>query len=648
MSNKTKQAELQSIEQAKGRPLLHWAGKKPLEKIEYFPAQEKEVYGEKNAKEFNKLFWGDNLQVLAHLLKEYRGRIDLIYIDPPFGAGVDYFKKIKLRGEKIKGQYSIFEEKQYANVFDEDYYLQFHYERLLLMRELLADTGSIFVRMDYHFGHYMKVILDEVFGRENFRNEIVLKRGYVPKGLTKQFITGTDSLFLYCKNFTQMVFTGIKKKIKESERQWISLDMPGERKTYELQVRHFFGKPWLPPKGQHWGLPQERIDEFQKKNEVRINNGRSYIDTQGNKVQGMPEYLKEPELLLDTNWTDIKSYETHKTGYPTENAEIVLKRVITSVTQTGDLVADLFCGSGTTPVVAQELGRRWLACDINLGAIQTTAKRVNQTIQEQLKEQPKLMDDFKGVYAFKVYNVNDYDIFKNELEAKAIVIQMYGIEPIKRSYFDGVLDSNFVKVMPMNRVLNKLDVKTALKNIEDKIGSFTVKRKSKSGEPVYEEGVLIICSDMEFDVADFLKKENKTGVKVETRDIQTDKKNLIFKKKPEARIDVKAKGKKLHVEIKEFYSPILMRKLEMENEKMLKKEYQAKVEDFRQIVDSVAVDVDYSGNLFNAEISDVPAKKELVKAKYEWTYAKKGKYTVAVKIVDVLGEEYFETFKVTA
>jgi len=250
--------------------------------------------------------------------------------------------------------------------------------------------------------------------------------------------------------------------------------------------------------------------------------------------------------------------------------------------------------------------------------------------------------------SFKIYNVNDYDVFKNELEAKEIVMEMYGVEPIKRSYFDGVLDNNFVKVMPMNRVLNKLDIRTALKSVEDKIDTFSVKKKSKSGEAVYEEGVLIIASGVEMDVSDFLKKENKTGVKVEIRDILTDKKNLIFKKKPEAKIEVKAKDKKLSVELKEFYSPILMRKLEVENGKMLKKEHQAKVGDFKQIIDSVAIDVDYNGNLFNAEIMDLPTKKELVKAKYEWEYPKKGKFSVAVKIVDVLGEEYFETFNVSA
>ena len=108
-------------------------------------------------------------------------------------------------------------------------------------------------------------------------------------------------------------------------------------------------------------------------------------------------------------------------------------------------------------------------------------------------------------------NVNDYDVFKNEIEAKEIVMEMYGVEPVKRTYFDGVLDKNFVKVMPLNRVLNKMDIRTLLKNVGDKLDSFTVKTKSKAGEAVYEEGVLVICSGMELDVLDFIKKENKTG-----------------------------------------------------------------------------------------------------------------------------------------
>lgn len=306
-------------------------------------------------------------------------------------------------------------------------------------------------------------------------------------------------------------------------------------------------------------------------------------------------------------------------------------------------------GSGTTCAVAQKLGRRWLGCDINIGSVQTTTKRISQVIEGQLQSKANdLLPDFEGSLGFKVLNVNDYDVFRNEIEAKEIVMEVYSVEPIRRSYFDGTLDVDFVKVMPLNRVLNKMDVRTLLKNVGDKIDEFTVKKNSKAGDPVYEEGVVVICSGMELDVLDFLKKENKSGVRIDVRNILTDRKNLTFKQKPEARITVDAKEKALSVEIKDFHSPLLMRKLEAENEKIINKEHRIRVEDYRQVIESVAIDVDYNGKLFNAEVIDLPTKEQLIQSKYSWVYEKKGAYTVAVKITDVLGEEYFETFEVKA
>lgn len=616
-----KKLQLQSIEKAKGRPMLQWVGKKPLDKIEYYPAQEKEIYGDKNSKDFNKLFWGDNLQVLAHLLKEYRGKIDLIYIDPPFDSKAEYVKKVKIRGEKIEGeQHSLLEEKQYTDIWEKDEYLQFMYERLLIMRELLADTGSIYLHCDWHRGAFLRLIMDEVFGEENFKNEIVWHYMTYQGQVEKYFPRKHDHILFYTKT------KGYHFELLKDQEFEKNID-------YKRWHRYLVNGNEI--RGNNYPKDDTRFDVFI--NKWREENKRE--PTKNDVIYRLEGYT------IDSVW-NIKAEDPKsltRTGYPTQKPEALLERIIKASSNEGDVVADFFVGSGTTPAVAQKLGRRWIACDINLGAIQTTTKRLNQIIQEQQKEKAK---DFKGLYAFKIYNVNDYDIFKNELEAKEIVMEMYGVEPIKRSYFDGILDNNFVKVMPMNRVLNKTDIKDVLKNIKNKIDTFSVRQKSEAGEPVYEEGVLIICSGMEFDVSDYLKKENKTGVKVEIRDILTDKKNLIFKKKPEAKIEVKAEDKKLSVEIKEFYSPILMRKLEIENAKILKKEHQAKVKDFRQIIDSVAIDVDYDGKIFNAEITDLPSKKEIIKGKYNWDYEKKGKYSVAVKVVDVLGEEYFETFEI--
>lgn len=615
----TKTLQLQSIEKAKGRPLLQWVGKKPLEKIEYYPAQEKEVYGNPNAKESNKLFWGDNLQVLSHLVKDYRGKIDLIYIDPPFDSKAEYVKKVKIKGETIEGEpQSLLEDKQYKDIWAKDEYLQYMYERFLIMRELLSDKGSIYVHLDFNKVHYLKAVLDEVFGEENFQREIIWRIGWTSgyKTATKNWIRNHDTILYYTKNKNNFTFN----------------------------------KEYIP-------YPKD------------------YIRRDGSKPEGAGYPIEDTWNCNDLDRMDsiqIMSFSGEKRDYPTQKNENLVARIIRASSREGDVVADFFVGSGTTLAVAQMLGRRWVGCDINQGAIQTTTKRLNRIIEEQIartakgKGRLKISDDIKfkfpngqthilqknirmlenPILAFKVYNVNDYEIFKNELEAKEIIAETYGIEPVKRSYFDGILDNNYVKIMPLNRVLNKLDIKLVLKATEDKLSDFSVKAKSKSGEPVYEQGVIIICSGAEVDVYDFLKKENKTGVQIEIRDILTDKKNLIFKEKPEAKITIKATNKKLNVSLKEFHSPILMRKLEIENEKALKKDDQAQVNDFKQIIDSVAIDVDYNGKLFNAEIIDLPNKKELIKADYRWKYNKKGSYKVAVKIIDVLGEEYFETFEI--
>lgn len=592
-----------AIEQAKGKPMLQWVGKKPLESVEYYPAQEKEIYGNKSAKDFNKLFWGDNLQVLSHLLKEYRGAVDLIYIDPPFDSKADYVKQVQLRGEKILGVHQgLLEEKQYTDIWAKDEYLQFMYDRLLLMRELLSNKGSIYLHCDWHKNSYLRLLMDEVFGPDNLTREIIWNRGDPSGGKAgaENWIHSHDTILFYSKDKSRAQFNKQYEKYSEKyiDQRFIHQD---EKGRYRLQG-----------------------------------------------TEGRKQYLTQSKGKAFTSvWDihDINVMALERSNYPTQKPEALLERILKASSNEGDLVMDCFVGSGTTCAVAQKLGRRWIGCDINLGAIQTTTKRLNQIIEDQSKEKQK---DFKGSLGFKVLNVNDYDVFKNELEAKEIVMEMYGIEPVKRTYFDGILDKNFVKVLPLNRVLNKMDIRSLLKNINDKIDGFTVKKQSKSGEAVYDEGVLVICSGMELDVLDFLKKENKTGVKIDVRDIQTDKKNLIFKEKPEAKLEVKAKDKKLSIELKDFYSPILMRKLELENEKVLKKEDRAKVGDFKQIIDSVAIDVDYDGKLFNAEIMDIPDKKEVIKVTYAWEYPKKGKYTVAVKIVDVLGEEYFETFSISA
>lgn len=153
----------------KGFPELRWTGKRPYRSTQYYPAQLRESYGEPQKDWTNKIYWGDNLQVMSHLLKDFRGQVDLIYIDPPFDSKADYKKKIKVKGAKeITSDSSSFEEKQYGDIWTNDEYLQFMYERLTLMRELLSSKGSIYMHCDYHKNSYLRLIMDEVFGPNNF------------------------------------------------------------------------------------------------------------------------------------------------------------------------------------------------------------------------------------------------------------------------------------------------------------------------------------------------------------------------------------------------------------------------------------------------------------------------------------------------
>ena len=183
----------------RGFPELWWKGKRPFNGVHYYPAQHKESHGDAVDGWRNQLYWGDNLQVMGHLLRTFRGRVDLVYIDPPFDSKADYKKRIKLRGKKLSGDHTSFEEKQYTDIWTNDEYLQFMYERLTLLRELVAPTGCIYVHVDWHKNHHLRCMLDEVFGAERFVNEVIwhYSGAGVPKGC---WAKRHDNILLYSKS----------------------------------------------------------------------------------------------------------------------------------------------------------------------------------------------------------------------------------------------------------------------------------------------------------------------------------------------------------------------------------------------------------------------------------------------------------------
>jgi DNA modification methylase len=395
----------------KENPVLQWKEKKRPEPIQYFPAQLKEQYGEAKEGWLNKIFWGDNIQVIGHLLKEYRGKIDLIYIDPPFDSKKNYKKKIKLKSKKNNNDINSFEEKQYSDIWANDDYLQFMYERLIALRELLSDKGSIYLHCDWHKSHYIRCILDEVFGIDNYQNEIIWQKIRTTKAQTKAFGNVHDLIFSYTRSGSSYFKTIYKDFNSNYIKSHYKKDENGRlfRTVSMLQrgsgeARRFGDKLLTPPSDMHWIWSQERIDEAMKNGLIRFtSNGRP------EKVQYLDEMKGD---IVDDLWNDIypiNSQAKEALGYPTQKPEKLLERIIDASSNPGDIVFDCFMGSGTTQAVALKLGRRFIGADINLGAIQTTTKRLINIANNG-------SEDDENYYGFEVYNVNKHNSDKSEAD----------------------------------------------------------------------------------------------------------------------------------------------------------------------------------------------------------------------------------------
>ncbi len=560
----------------KGFPELRWTGKRPYESTQYYPAQLRERYGEETNGWINKIFWGDNLQVMSHLLKEYRGKIDLIYIDPPFDSKADYKKKIEVKGVgKAESDSTSFEEKQYGDIWTNDEYLQFMYERFLIMRELLSSTGSIYVHLDEKRSHYIKAIMDEVFGSDCFKRELIwsTKTSSGFKAAANNWIRTHDTIFFYTK----------------------SSDFN-------------FNK-------QYWDYSDEYKARFKKKDE----NGRFYRDDRGS---GVKQYLDELKgIPMGDVWEDIMSFQqaatsTELLGYPTQKPEALIERIIKASSNPGDLVFDCFMGSGTTQAVAMKLGRRFIGADINLGSIQTTTKRLIN-VANKLNEQ--LQDDEKHT-GFEVYNVNNYDFFRNPVEARDLIIQALEVQPFPQNdVWDGELDGRMVKIMPVNRIATKADLEELKANLPYK--TYEKRKAENPTQPV--EKITIVCMGHEPDLKASLEQElSEYKLDIEIVDILREKKDLQLKREAEA--EIVREGNKLV--IRAFYPMNLMQKLS------LQKEY---VEDWRQLVESIMIDWNFDGVVMQPTVTDVPDKKEIVSGVYD---IPEDAGTIRVKITDLLSE----------
>jgi adenine-specific DNA-methyltransferase len=349
------------------------------------------------------LIKSENFQALNLLLEKYRGKVKCVYIDPPFNTGTNEFL--------------------YKNNYLDSSWITMLYDRLLLGKSFLSNSGGIYFRIDYHGDHYAHHLLDIIFGKENLRNELIVKRTKTLKGEAKRFHVATDTVFLYALDEAYFDFKGFKKKKEKPE--WVRMHLPGTVKKNPERV--FFGKKLLPPPGRKWVLSQEAIDKA-------IAEGRIKWDDQLNE----PLFLTEYEGI-GSDWTDIPGYSAIW-DFTTENSEELLHRAIATITVDKEWVMDYFLGSGTTTAVAQKMGRRWIGVESGEHFETHVLPRMKKVLfGEQSGISMQL--DWRGGGFFKYLYLEQYEDTLNNLELPReqegqLALERFGDEYLLRYMLD--------------------------------------------------------------------------------------------------------------------------------------------------------------------------------------------------------------------
>lgn len=386
------------------------------------------LFGEEeiDKQKMNRLIWGDNLLAMQALLAQgYEGKIDLIYIDPPFDSKADYSHRMVVEGNEFTKEPSVIERLAYKDTWagGTDSYLDMIYPRLQLMKRLLSEYGSIYVHLDWHIGHYVRAVLDEVFGREKYINEIIWKKLTTPKAQTIGFGNIHDCIFIYSKSekvkFNQLRREHRKEYLEQMYR-YVEKETGRRYRLHDFTQkgqgppRKFGDKNLEPPSGKHWIWTQEKIDEGMEKGLIVFSK------------TGIPQvkrFLDEVKgHVIDDIWTDISpigSVSLERTDFDTQKPEALLERIIEASSNKDDLVADFFSGSGTTGAVAEKLRRRWIMCELGKVGIQVSRSRF-----VEIGAKPFLIENI-GNYQREMIYLTGGRIW----EMQHLILKLYGATP---------------------------------------------------------------------------------------------------------------------------------------------------------------------------------------------------------------------------
>lgn len=443
----------------------------------------------------NRLCYGDNLMVMQALLTDdkatglssMRGKIDLIYIDPPYDSKADYRTKITLPGGDIDLKPTVLEQFAYSDTWKDGTvsYLKNLYPRLYLMRELLSDKGSIYVHVDWHVGHYVKILMDEVFGKGNFLNEIIWQYDGPQSPSPTKFATKHDTVFRYAKNFNECI----------SNELYYYEEEEFNSKKYQIDTSGNFY--YTIPKGDYTDESIKRLDKEGKIVWTSTGSARikKIIELSKDKTK-MLKKKKIPDVWKITS-LGLAANSKENLGYATQKPEALLERIIKASSNKNSIVADFYAGSGTTGAVAEKLGRRWIMSDLG--------KPANMIMRKRLIDQEAKPFLYQAVGDYQKETFASTKEFKRVGDLSQVVLSLYGATP----FYDDDMPKNLGQLED-SRTLVYVDSPNKL------TGSSTIKKAIELKESFLGgwNKVIILGWNFVFDIAEIIKEYNTSQVEV--------------------------------------------------------------------------------------------------------------------------------------
>jgi DNA modification methylase len=524
----------------------------------------------------NRLIWGDKKYVLPSLLPEFAGRVNLIYIDPPFDTGADFSFQVEIDGENFTKEPSIIEMKAYRDTWGRglDSYLQWFYETVVLLRELLHETGSLYVHLDWRVGPYAKAVLDEIFGVDRFLNEVIwCYREAINR--KEHWNRKHDNIYAYTSS-ERYTFNYQDVLEPHSETGLSKYKYRDEIGPYRLMGKNIKGSPI-----------------------------RSARDVSPKWEKTHPElvfrhYLKEGKLPVDYWLIDIENQASLvRTGFPTQKPEALLERIVKASSNPGDLVLDCFVGSGTTAAVAEKLGRRWIACDLGRFAVHTTRKRLLSIPNVK----PFIVQNL-GKYERQVWQAAE---FGEEAEAKTqayrrFILELYHAQPITGyTWLHGLKAGRMVHIGAVDSPVSPGDIAQIAAEFKKAIGT------GKDAPTV--NGVDVLGWDFAFELNEVAKQQAAQAniqmrfLKI-PRDVMdkraVEQGDIQFFELAALSVDVQTNGKTVTLKLMDFVIP----------PDEVPEEVQRAIKHWSQWIDYWAVDWNNNGDTFHNEWQDYRTRKK--------------------------------------